>query len=222
MRTDDSVFMEALRAAPIIPVLTVADVEDAAPLAQALARAGVRVAEVTLRTPAALDVIRRMRDSAEHLLIGAGTVLDASAARASMAANATFLVTPGTTPALTAALAELDVLAIPGVASVSEAMARREEGFALLKLFPAEIAGGPPLLRALAGPLPDLKFIPTGGISLASVVAYLALPNVAGVGGTWIVTPTDIAARNWSAIEDAARAALAQVAVSPRATRAPE
>lgn len=220
MRIDDSVFMDALRAAPIIPVLTVADVEAAAPLARALARGGVRVAEVTLRTPAALEVIRRMREGAEQLLIGAGTVLDADAACASIAAGASFLVTPGATPALTSALRRLDVLAIPGVASVSEAMARREEGFALLKLFPAEVAGGPSLLRALAGPLPDLQFIPTGGIGPGSAAAYLALPNVAGVGGAWIASPADIAARNWSAIESAARTALAQAAVSLRAARA--
>jgi len=209
LRIHDSSFIDALRAAPVIPVLTVADVDAAEPLAQVLARAGIRALEITLRTDAAFEVIRRMKNSAEHLLVGAGTVLNAGDARAGIDAGADFLVTPGATSALTQALKKLNTLAIPGVATASEAMARREEGFTLLKFFPAEMIGGPALLRALAAPLPDLKFIPTGGIGAASAAAYLALSNVAGVGGSWIATPADMDARKWAAIEDRARASVA-------------
>lgn len=209
MRISDSSFIAALCAAPVIPVLTVADIDVAEPLALALARAGLLVVEVTLRTTAALEVIRRMKNSAGHLLIGAGTVLNAGDARASVDAGADFVVTPGATSTLTSALRNLDVLAIPGIASASEAMARREEGFTLLKLFPAETVGGVSLLRALAAPLPDLKFIPTGGIGPANAADYLALPNVAGVGGSWIATPMDMETCDWSAIENRARASMA-------------
>lgn len=201
-------FIEALEAAPILPVLSIADAEIATPLVLALKQAGIRVIEVTLRTPVALEVISRMRQAAPDLLVGAGTVLDADAARAAVRHGANFLVAPGTTPALTKALRTSATIAIPGVATASEAMARREEGFSLLKLFPAAAAGGPAWLQALSGPLPDLRFIPTGGISQDDVDSYLALANVVGVGGSWMVSNDDLETGSWERIEASARRAL--------------
>lgn len=201
-------FVEALGAAPLLPVLSIPDPALAPQLALALQRAGIRVVEITLRTPAALDVIACMRRAAPKLLTGAGTVLNAEAAQAAVRHGANFLVTPGTTPALTKALQTSAVVAIPGVASASEAMARREEGFRLLKLFPASVAGGPNWLRAMRGPLPDLHFIPTGGISEDDVGAYLAVENVVGIGGSWMVRADDLETGAWDRIEAVVRHAL--------------
>jgi 2-dehydro-3-deoxyphosphogluconate aldolase/(4S)-4-hydroxy-2-oxoglutarate aldolase len=201
-------FMEALGAAPILPVLSISDSESAPHLALALQRAGIRVVEITLRTPAALEAIARMRQAVPTLLVGAGTVLNADDARMAVRHGAGFLVTPGTTPELTKALQASDVVAIPGVATASEAIARREEGFALLKLFPAAAVGGPAWLQALRGPLPDLRFIPTGGISEDDVGTYLAVENVVGVGGSWMVSSDDLETGAWDRIEATARRAL--------------
>lgn len=196
-------------AGPVIPVLTVADAGDAAPLARALLAGGVRVAELTLRTPAALEALRRMRAAAPDLVVGMGTILEPDQAHASIAAGAQFLVSPGLTDDLVRCFSELDVPVLPGVATVSEAMRARAAGFPALKFFPAEAAGGREYVAALAAPLPDLVFCPTGGISLENARGYLDLANVACVGSSWLAPPGLIAAGDFQTIEDRARAAAA-------------
>lgn len=199
----------AARKAPVVPVIVVDDAKQAAPLAKALVRAGVTIAEVTLRTPAGLAAIAAMKAEAPELLVGAGTVLSGKDVDAALAAGAEFLVSPGMSPDLRAALKGRERLMIPGTATASEAMTRHEEGFERLKLFPASIAGGAPALKALAGPLPHLKFMPTGGISEDEVKTYLKLPNVFAIGGSWIASQADISAGNWGRIEEIARRLLA-------------
>lgn len=199
---------KAARIAPVVPVLVVDEAASAAPLADALQEAGITIAEVTLRTPAGLAVIEAMRRAAPDLLVGAGTILSAGDVEAALSAGAEFLVAPGMSPGLRAALAGREDLMIPGVATASEAMARSEEGFTRLKLFPAAIAGGVPALKALAGPMPHLRFMPTGGITQADLPDYLAQPNVFAVGGSWIAGQADIAAGRWSEIISNARRLL--------------
>lgn len=198
----------AARKAPVVPVLVVDSAASAAPLAMALAEAGVMIAEVTLRTADGLKVIEAMRKAAPGLIVGAGTVLTGRDVEAALNAGAEFLVSPGMSPGLRAALGGREHLMIPGVATASEAMARSEEGFQRLKLFPAAIAGGVPALKALAGPLPHLKFMPTGGITEGEVSSYLAQPNVFAVGGSWIAGQADIAAGNWAEITATAQRLL--------------
>jgi 2-dehydro-3-deoxyphosphogluconate aldolase/(4S)-4-hydroxy-2-oxoglutarate aldolase len=201
-------FRGAADKAPIVPVLTVHNVEHAEPLAEALIKGGMTSVEVTLRTPAALDVIRIMGDMDNSLLVGAGTIISEGDVDAALKAGSDFLVTPGTSPLLLEALGNHDGVILPGVASVSEAMARFDEGYGVLKFFPAEAAGGAAFLKALSGPLPHLDFMPTGGITPDNAATYLSLPNVIAVGGSWIATPADMAAENWDAITDKAREAV--------------
>jgi 2-dehydro-3-deoxyphosphogluconate aldolase/(4S)-4-hydroxy-2-oxoglutarate aldolase len=151
--------------APVVPVIVLDSARQAAPLARTLVKAGITLAEVTLRTPAGLEAIAVMRAEAPELLVGAGTVLTGQDADAALKAGAQFLVSPGMSPGLRDALRGRENVMIPGIATASEAMACHEEGFARLKLFPAAVAGGVPALKALAGPLPHLRFMPTGGIS---------------------------------------------------------
>lgn len=198
----------AARTAPIVPVLVVSDVESAAPLAGALVEGGLRIAEVTLRTSSGLAVIESMKAAQPDLIVGAGTVLTGEDVRNSVDAGADFLVSPGMSPKLLEAIADYRKIAIPGVATASEAMARSEEGFEMLKLFPAAIAGGVAALKAMSGPLPHLRFMPTGGVSADNASDYLALPNVVAVGGSWIATEKDVAARDWAGIAAKARTAL--------------
>ncbi|MEZ5955241.1 MAG: bifunctional 4-hydroxy-2-oxoglutarate aldolase/2-dehydro-3-deoxy-phosphogluconate aldolase [Hyphomonas sp.] len=200
--------VEAAKAAPIVPVLVVEEVAHAAPLAKALEDGGLTIAEVTLRTPAGLAVIEAMKTAAPGLQVGAGTVLNAADVKGSLDAGADFLVSPGMSPGLLSALGDNRRLMIPGVVTPSEAMARHEEGFDLLKLFPASIAGGVPALKAFAGPLPHLRFMPTGGIGAKDAGDYLALPNVLAVGGSWIATGEDVLHGNWANISVKARDAL--------------
>lgn len=199
----------AARKAPVVPVIVVDDAKQAAPLARALVKAGITIAEVTLRTPAGLAAITAMKAEAPELLVGAGTVLTGNDADAALEAGAEFLVSPGMSPGLRDALRGREGVMIPGIMTASEAMARHEEGFLRLKLFPAAIAGGAPALKALNGPLPHLKFMPTGGISEDEVKTYLKLPNVFAIGGSWIASQADIAAGNWAKIEDIAKRLLA-------------
>ena len=197
--------------APVVPVIVLEAARQAAPLARTLVKAGITLAEVTLRTPAGLEAIAVMRAEAPQLLVGAGTVLTGQDADAALKAGAQFLVSPGMSPGLRDALRGRENVMIPGIATASEAMARHEEVFARLKLFPAAVAGGVPALKALAGPLPHLRFMPTGGISEAEVKTYLSLPNVFAIGGSWIASQADITAGNWSRIEEIARRVLALV-----------
>ncbi|MAN45132.1 MAG: bifunctional 4-hydroxy-2-oxoglutarate aldolase/2-dehydro-3-deoxy-phosphogluconate aldolase [Alphaproteobacteria bacterium] len=207
--------LETLKAAagraPIVPVLVVPDVQSAAPLADALVEGGLTTAEVTLRTASGLAVIEAMKKAQPDLIVGAGTVLTGDDVRNSIQAGADFLVSPGMSPKLLEAIAEYRDITIPGVATASEAMSRNEEGFKMLKLFPAAVAGGVPALKALGGPLPHLTFMPTGGVSTDNAAEYLALPNVIAVGGSWIATEKDIAASAWSEIAAKAKAALQKV-----------
>ncbi|WP_412543707.1 bifunctional 4-hydroxy-2-oxoglutarate aldolase/2-dehydro-3-deoxy-phosphogluconate aldolase [Longispora sp. K20-0274] len=187
--------------APVIPVVVIHDAAHAVPLARALVAGGLPAIEITLRTPAALDAVRAIAAEVPEAWIGVGTVTTPAHVTASVAAGARFLVSPGATPALHGALADSGLPYLPGVATVSEVLAAVERGLSELKFFPAEAAGGAAYLKALSGPLPDVRFCPTGGITADSAVDYLALPNVGCVGGSWL-TPGDLlAAGDWAAVE---------------------
>ncbi|MEQ3745726.1 MAG: bifunctional 4-hydroxy-2-oxoglutarate aldolase/2-dehydro-3-deoxy-phosphogluconate aldolase [Henriciella sp.] len=194
-------FRQALDGAPIVPVLTVEAVEHAAPLAAALVAGGLKSAEVTLRTPVALEVIREMKQAEPSLLVGAGTICSEGDVDAALKAGSDFLVSPGAGPDLLKALAYHDGVILPGVSTASEAMARFEEGYGVLKFFPAEAAGGANFVKSLGGPLPHIDFMPTGGIKQHNVRDYLTLPNVIAAGGTWIASPAEMAAGDWAGIE---------------------
>ena len=198
---------DRLRRVGVLPVLVVREVAHAEPLARALVAGGVTAAEITLRAPAALAAITRMREAAPELWVGAGTVLSAADVDAAASAGAQFLISPGSTPALARAFSASGLPCLPGVATASEAMARAEEGFSLMKFFPAERSGGPAALRDLHGPLPKLRFCPTGGITPEKVDAYLACPNVVCVGGSWIAPEALMQAGDWAAVEANARRA---------------
>jgi len=195
--------------APVVPVVVLDDAADAVPLARALAAGGLPIVEVTLRTPAALEAITRIAAEVPEALVGAGTVTTAAQAGAAAAAGAGFLVSPGATPRLLEAMAGCGLPFLPGVATASEAMAVLEYGVAAMKFFPAEAAGGTAYLRSLAGPLPGVRFCATGGIDARNAGDYLALSNVACVGGSW-VTPADaVRSGDWARIEQLAQAATA-------------
>jgi len=211
MTSSLTVLKLAAAKAPIVPVLVIGAVEQAALLAKALLDGGLTIAEVTLRTPAGVEAIEAMKAAAPELLVGAGTVLNGEDVRRSVEAGADFLVSPGMSPGLLAALGKHKPLMIPGVATASEAMSRHEEGFEMLKLFPASIAGGVPALKALAGPLPHLQFMPTGGVGADNAGDYLALPNVVAVGGSWIATQADVDAGDWAGITHKTREALSAI-----------
>ncbi|TRO95402.1 bifunctional 4-hydroxy-2-oxoglutarate aldolase/2-dehydro-3-deoxy-phosphogluconate aldolase [Glycocaulis profundi] len=196
-----------LDAASVIPVLVIDRAADAAPLAKALKAGGLKVVELTLRTAAALDAMKAMKDAEPELIVGMGTLRRPEQVEQSLKAGAEFLVSPGLSPALAHALIHSPVPVLPGVATISEAMAAQDLGFTALKFFPAEPAGGIDYLKALRGPLPDLMFCPTGGISRERAPDYLALPNVACVGGSWIASAAQIADGDWDAITNNARAA---------------
>ncbi len=204
--------IQAIAAVRIVPVLTIEDARVAAPLAAALERGGLGVVEVTLRTEQGLAAMREMKRAVPSMVVGAGTLRTPADVEAAVEHGAEFLVTPGTTPGLERALLDSGRLGIPGVATPSEALARFEAGFPVLKLFPAEPIGGRRLLRALAGPLPDLRFMPTGGIGPDDVADYLALPNVVAIGGSWIAEPRAMREGRWDEIEARARGAVEIVA----------
>jgi 2-dehydro-3-deoxyphosphogluconate aldolase/(4S)-4-hydroxy-2-oxoglutarate aldolase len=201
--------MSLLNIAPVIPVVVIDDLEHAVPLARALVAGGLPVIEVTLRTAHALKAIQRIAAEVPEAMIGAGTIRTQADVLASAKAGAKFLVSPGSTPALIDAMEASGVPFLPGVATASEVMALAERGLTEMKFFPAEAAGGLPYLKSLGGPLPDVRFCPTGGIKLATAPDYLALPNVGCVGGTWL-TPSDaLATGDYSRIEKLAAEAAA-------------
>ena len=200
-----------LAVAPVVPVVIVETIEDAVPLARALVQGGLPVIEVTLRTPIALDAVRAIATEVEDAIVGVGTVLDPAQLAASERAGARFAVSPGHTPRLLDAAAQSNLPLLPGIATASEAIALIERGYAFAKFFPAEPAGGHAYLSALASPLPQLRFCPTGGITLESAPRYLALPNVACVGGSWMLPRQRIVAKDWAAITTASRVAAALV-----------
>jgi 2-dehydro-3-deoxyphosphogluconate aldolase/(4S)-4-hydroxy-2-oxoglutarate aldolase len=195
--------------APVVPVVVLADAADAVPLARALVAGGLPVIEVTLRTPAALDAIRAMAAEVPDAVVGAGTVLSPAQVAQSVDAGARFLVSPGWTDVLLAAMEGSGVPFLPGVSTTSEVVALLERGVRDMKFFPAQAAGGTAYLKSLAGPLPQARFCPTGGIGLASAPEYLALPNVGCVGGSWMLPEDALAARDWGRIESLAREAAA-------------
>ncbi len=198
-----------LAMAPVIPVLIVEDLRHAVPLARALVAGGLPVIEVTLRTAAALDAVAAMAAEVPGAEIGVGTVLTGAQLDAAAKAGARFAVSPGSSPALLDAAAGHALPLLPGASTASEAMALLERGYRSQKFFPAEPAGGRAFLAALASPLPAIRFCPTGGIGAATAADWLALANVACVGGSWVAPRDLVAAGNWAAIEALARAAAA-------------
>lgn len=201
--------LEVLAAGPVMPVVTIDDPADAAPLARALVAGGVRAIEITLRTPRALEAVRAIAAEVPDAIPGVGTVLTAADLAAAAAAGARFAISPGATPALLAAGRAGGLPYIPAIATASELMAALEAGYSVCKFFPAAQAGGVEALKALAGPFPYARFCPTGGIDAASAPAYLALPNVLCVGGSWIAPRAAIDSGDFGAIERLARAAAA-------------
>ncbi|WP_329524237.1 bifunctional 4-hydroxy-2-oxoglutarate aldolase/2-dehydro-3-deoxy-phosphogluconate aldolase [Streptomyces jietaisiensis] len=195
--------------APVLPVVVVDDAADAVPLARALVAGGLPAIEVTLRTPAALDAIRAVAEAVPDAVVGAGTVLTPAQVTRCVEAGARFLVSPGWTETLLAAMTASGVPFLPGVSTASEVVALLERGVTEMKFFPAEAAGGTAYLKSLAGPLPGVRFCPTGGIGPGTAPAYLALPNVGCVGGSWMVPADAVAAGDWGRVERLAREAAA-------------
>jgi len=196
-----------LKAAPVVPVLVIETVADAVPLARALVKGGLPVLEITLRTHAALDCIRAIIAEVEGAVVGAGTVLDGKKLREAEHIGCKFAVSPGATRQLLEAAEDSLVPLLPGSATASECMMLIERGYRYQKFFPAEAAGGAPYLGSLASPLPQVRFCPTGGISLATAPAYLKLANVITIGGSWMAPKQLVAAKDWAAIEALAREA---------------
>ncbi len=201
--------LEVMRDAPVIPVIVVDKVSDAVPLARALVAGGIRMLEVTLRTPAALGAIEAIASEVPQAVAGAGTVRSEADARAAARAGAQFVVSPGYTGAVGRACRDLGLPLLPGVATGSEIMAAMEDGYTQLKFFPAMQAGGLGMLKAFSGPFFDVKFCPTGGITAANAGEFLALPNVVCVGGSWLTPADAVASGDWDRITGLARAALA-------------
>jgi 2-dehydro-3-deoxyphosphogluconate aldolase/(4S)-4-hydroxy-2-oxoglutarate aldolase len=199
---------EIARLAPVIPVIVIDRVEDAVPLAQALVQGGLPVLEVTLRTPAAFEAMRAMAQ-VPGAVVGAGTVLDARQYAQVAEAGARFAVSPGYTGELAAAARANAVPWLPGAVTASEVMRARADGLRLLKFFPAQAAGGVPVLKAFASVFPDMVFCPTGGVTVDNAASYFAAGNVLCVGGSWLTPKEAVAAGDWAGIEALARAAAA-------------
>ncbi|MGW4950466.1 bifunctional 4-hydroxy-2-oxoglutarate aldolase/2-dehydro-3-deoxy-phosphogluconate aldolase [Streptomyces parvulus] len=195
--------------APVVPVVVVDDLADAVPLARALVAGGLPAIEVTLRTPVAMDAIRAIAGEVPGAVVGAGTVITPDQVGEVVAAGARFLVSPGWTDVLLDAMRSSGVPFLPGVSTTSEVVALLERGVPEMKFFPAEAAGGTAYLKALAAPLPQARFCPTGGIGPGSAPDYLALPNVGCVGGSWMLPKDAVAGRDWGRVEALAREAAA-------------
>jgi 2-dehydro-3-deoxyphosphogluconate aldolase/(4S)-4-hydroxy-2-oxoglutarate aldolase len=209
----NAVLARVLEAARIVPVLAVESAATGIEIARALHRGGLNLIEITLRTPAAIEVIRRIHDEAPEVHVGAGTVLDPDQAEKAVAAGARFIVSPGMTPRLLEAAERWPVPYLPGVATASEAMALFDLGYRVMKFFPAEPAGGVAYLKALAAPLSQVRFCPTGGIDAHNARSYLELANVVAVGGSWVAPAKTVASQDWLAIT-----ALAQQAAGLRSS----
>jgi 2-dehydro-3-deoxyphosphogluconate aldolase / (4S)-4-hydroxy-2-oxoglutarate aldolase len=194
---------------PVIPVLTIERAADAVPLARALVAGKLHVIEVTLRTRAAIDAVKAIATQVPGCIVGVGTVTKPADVAAAIEAGAKYLVSPGTPATLAAELADAPVPALPGCATVTEAMELSAQGFKVLKFFPAEASGGIAWLKSVAAPLPDAKFCPTGGIDAKNLAAYLGCPNVLAVGGSWVAPKDAIASGDWARITSLAAAAAA-------------
>jgi len=201
--------MELAQHGPVIPVIVIQRLQDAVPLAQALVAGGVRVLEVALRTPVALEAIEAIARAVPEAIVGAGTVRTVVDARAALNAGSRFAVSPGYTTEVGRACQQIGLPLLPGVATASELMVAHTDGYHFLKFFPATAAGGVPMLKALAGPFPDVAFCPTGGITAETAPQFLALPNVKVCGGSWLTPQDAVDAGDWSRIEALARATQA-------------
>ncbi len=201
--------LEVMRDAPVIPVIVLHELAHAVPLARALVEGGIRMLEVTLRTPQALACIEAIAREVPQAVPGAGTLRSAADVQAARLAGARFGVSPGYTPSLGRACRDEGLPLLPGVATPSEVLAAQEDGYTELKFFPAVQAGGLSMLRAWHGPFGDVVFCPTGGITPANAGEFLALPNVVCVGGSWLVPPDALAAQDWARITRLAREAVA-------------
>jgi len=193
-----------MRAAPVIPVMMIDDVDHAVPLARALVEGGLKVLEITLRTPSAMEAIEAIKAEVDDAIVGAGTILTPKQLEEVTALGCQFAVSPGFTPALLDAATPSPCPLLPGAATASEVMQLLDRGHDRLKFFPAEAAGGAAFLKSLASPLPEAKFCPTGGIGPKNVASYLDLANVLCVGGSWVVPKEAIAAGNWNRITELA------------------
>ncbi|WP_201312498.1 bifunctional 4-hydroxy-2-oxoglutarate aldolase/2-dehydro-3-deoxy-phosphogluconate aldolase [Dyella sp. EPa41] len=198
-----------LRLAPVVPVVIIENARDAVPMARALVAGGTPAIEITLRTPAALDAIKAVAEEVEGAVVGVGTVLSAKDLRAAHKAGARFAVSPGVSPGLLDAADDSELPLLPGTATASEVMTLLERGYRHVKFFPAVPAGGAKLVGAWASPLPQMKFCPTGGISLATAPDFLSLPNVICVGGSWLTPADKLRNGDWAGIEQLAREAAA-------------
>lgn len=194
---------------PVIPVLTFSDAKSGVATAKALRDGGLTVLEVTMRTPKALEALQAIVDEVEGVTVGAGTILEPQHVQQAIESGAAFLVSPGSASRLLGAASEAPVPWLPGVSTVSEAMQLAERGATFAKFFPAGPAGGPPFLKALVAPLPELHFVPTGGIDRGNVEDYLTLRNVACVGGSWVAPQDAIEAGDWNVIKTLAKEASA-------------
>ena len=202
---------EFLEPVGVMPVVVIDNVEDAVPVTNALKAGGIKAVEVTLRTPAALDAIRAIKAECEDVLVGVGTVINEQNLKDIAEIGVDFAVSPGYTPSLIKQSQDLGVDLLPGVASPSEVMVGMELGLSCFKLFPAVAVGGLPLLKSIGGPLPQVTFCPTGGLTIDTFTDFLALPNVGCVGGTWLVPKDAVAKKDWQAITDIAKTTVAKI-----------
>jgi 2-dehydro-3-deoxyphosphogluconate aldolase/(4S)-4-hydroxy-2-oxoglutarate aldolase len=207
----DRTLADLLRSGPVVPVITLEQVDDAVPLARALVAGGLRLLEITLRTPAAADAAAAIIRDVPEAIVGIGTVLTPTDLERAQALGARYALSPGATSDLLEAASRSEMPFIPGITTASELMAALAHGFQTVKFFPAVAAGGIPALKALAGPFPQARFCPTGGIDETNVKDWLALPNVVAIGGSWICPTSDIRARAWSEITAKARKAVTSV-----------
>ena len=208
MTQKTDLLLPVLRGQPVIPVILIQNLADAVPLARALAKGGLPAIEITLRTAAALDAIRAVANEVPEAIVGAGTILNARQYDEAVNAGSRFIVSPGATPQLIAAARDSKVPLLPGAITPGEIMALREEGYTMLKFFPAEQAGGAAFLKSLSSPLAGTLFCPTGGVSIANAKTYLNLPNVVCVGGSWVAPEELVKAGKWDEITKLAAEAV--------------
>jgi 2-dehydro-3-deoxyphosphogluconate aldolase / (4S)-4-hydroxy-2-oxoglutarate aldolase len=199
---------QILEQGPVVPVMVIDDLDTAVPLAKALVAGGIPVLEITLRTPVAIEAIRRISQEVEGAIVGAGTVLNPTQYADCLAAGARFVISPGLTPRLLANAQDAGIPLIPGIATISELMLGMDYGLDTFKFFPAEAAGGIPMLKAIQGPIPQVQFCPTGGITPSNYRDYLALKNVSCVGGSWLAPADKVKAGDFAAVTALARSAV--------------
>ncbi|MBD9357163.1 bifunctional 4-hydroxy-2-oxoglutarate aldolase/2-dehydro-3-deoxy-phosphogluconate aldolase [Methylomonas albis] len=200
---------EVMTTSPVMPVMVINQLDQAVPLARALVAGGLKVLEITLRTPVALDAIRRIKAEVPGAIVGAGTIINLQTLKSAIDAGAEFIVSPGVTDSLLDAALASGVPILPGVITPSEVMRLMDKGITAMKFFPAEAAGGIPMLKSIGGPLPQVTFCPTGGVNPKNAVEYLALSNVACVGGSWMAPSELVDAGDWAEITRRAAEAAA-------------